>query len=450
MPGASKIALLCVVAYICLATSSGVAQDLLITNARIVVGNGEIIAEGSISVAEGIIVSVSDDTDATPDAEVSDAAEPGAAVTDSAVPGDEAVDQVINARGMTVLPGFIDTHVHTMAVAEGLTDEAALAAYIEDALPHLLGQMLATGVTTVLDTGAHFPAVLDVREALATGRLAGPRLLAAGPAFSAPAGHPAASICRDNPFCRERLTIVVDDPDFARTSVAALAEAGVDVIKAVHQAGAHLPVIRDEVIRAMAEEAEARDVPFYVHGTFFSGMVRAAELGVDGFVHVPWRDQADAATSEAVFASAGIPITTTVSLHDSFVDAEGIKRTVMGGTFPPAQDSDRAQAVANAGVLSDAGVSLAFGTDQQRLRPYPQAVLGEARALAEVMTPKQVIAVLTLNAAEFLNLGEELGTLEAGKHADMVILDGDPLADISQLANVAVVVQAGRIVVDAR
>ncbi|MDD9997672.1 MAG: amidohydrolase family protein [Rhodospirillaceae bacterium] len=435
MQGASRIALLCVAANLCLATNPGAAQDLLITNARIVVGNGETIAEGSISVADGTIVSVWDSTDATP----------GAAVS-----GDGATDGVIDARGMTVLPGFIDTHVHTMAVAEGLTDEAALAAYIEDELPHMLGQMLAAGVTTVLDTGAHFPDVLEVREALSAGRLAGPRLLAAGPAFSAPAGHPAASICRDNPFCLEHLTVVVDDPDFARTSVAALAEAGVDVIKAVHQAGAHLPVIRDEVIRAMAEEAEARNVPFYVHGTFFSGMVRAAGLGADGFVHVPWRDQADAATSEAVFASAGIPIATTVSLHDSFVDARGIRRTVMGGTFPPAQDGDRAQAVANAGVLSDAGVSLAFGTDQQRARPYPQAVLGEARALAEVMTPEQVIAVLTRNAAEFLNLGEELGTLEAGKYADMVILDGDPLADISQLANVAVVVQAGRIVVDAR
>ena len=446
MRRAWKIVLLWVAANLCLATNQGVAQDLLITNARIVIGNGETIADGSISVADGIIVSVSDGTEA----EVSEAAVPGAAGLDAAVPGGEDIDQLIDARGMTVLPGFIDTHVHTMAVAEGLTDEAALAAYIEDELPNLLRQMLSAGVTTVLDTGAHFPVVLDVREAIAAGRLAGPRLLAAGPAFSAPAGHPAASICRDNPFCLEHLAVVVDDPDFARTSVAALAEAGVDVIKAVHQAGAHLPVIRDEVIRAMAEEAEARGVPFYVHGTFFSGMVRAAGLGVDGFVHVPWRDRADAATSEAVFASAGIPIATTVSLHDSFVDAEGIKRTVMGGTFPPAQDGDRAQAVANAGVLSDAGVSLAFGTDQQRARPYPQAVLGEARALAEVMTPEQVIAVLTRNAAEFLNLGEELGTLEVGKRADMVILDGDPLADISRLANVTVVVQAGRIVVDAR
>ena len=352
---------------------------------------------------------------------------------------------------MTVLPGFIDTHVHTMAVAEGLTDEAALAAYIEDELPNLLRQMLSAGVTTVLDTGAHFPVVLDVREAIAAGRLAGPRLLAAGPAFSAPAGHPAASICRDNPFCLEHLAVVVDDPDFARTSVAALAEAGVDVIKAVHQAGAHLPVIRDEVIRAMAEEAEARGVPFYVHGTFFSGMVRAAGLGVDGFVHVPWRDRADAATAEEAFASAGIPVATTVSLHDSFVDdrghqADGDGRHVSAGSGrrPCAGCGQRG------GIFRRRRLHSHSGRTSSGLRPYPQAVLGEALALAEVMTPEQVIAVLTRNAAEFLNLGEELGTLEVGKRADMVILDGDPLADISRLANVAVVVQAGRIVVDAR
>ena len=79
-----------------------------------------------------------------------------------------------------------------------------------------------------------------------------------------------------------------------------------------------------------------------------------------------------------------------------------------------------------------------------------QAVLGEARALAEVLSAEQVITVLTRNAAEFLNLSDEIGTLEAGKLADMVIVEGDPLADISDIANVAVVIQRGRIVVDAR
>ena len=349
---------------------------------------------------------------------------------------------------MTVMPGLIDTHVHTLAYAERATDDDALAAYLDGQLPEQLREMLDAGVTTALDTGAYFPAVLDVREQLAAGHLAGPRLLVSGPVFSAPQGHPAVTICRNNPYCLERMVVPVDAPALARARVAELAEAGVDFIKAVHQAGAHLPSMEEGVIAAIAAEADARNVPFLVHGTYFSGMVRAVELGVDGFVHVPWRDQVDPAVSRAVFANAGILVTTTVSLHDSFVDGQGVRRTVMGGTFPPAQDGDRAQAVANARLFSESGVTLAFGTDQQRLRPYAEAVLGEARALAEVLPTEQVISVLTRNAAGFLGLGDETGTLEAGKRADILIVDGDPLDEISAIAEVAMVIQAGQVAFD--
>ena len=406
-------------------TGMGYAQDLAITNARVVVGSGETFDQGTVVVRGGLIASVS-----------------GSAEEEAGAP-------VIDARGMTVMPGLIDTHVHTLAYAEGATDDDALAAYLDEQLPELLREMLAAGVTTALDAGAYFPAVLDVREQLASGQLIGPRLLVSGPAFSAPEGHPAVTICRNNPYCLEHLAVPVDDPASARVRVAELAEAGVDFIKAVHQAGAHLPLMSEEVIVAIADEADARNVPFLVHGTFFSGMVRAVELGVDGFVHVPWRDSVDPAVSRAEFAGAGIPVATTVSLHDSFVDAQGVRRTVMGGTFPPAQDGDRTQAVANARVFADAGVTLAFGTDQQRLRPYAEAVLGEARALAEVLSTAEVIAILTQNAAEFLGLGDETGTIDAGKRADLLIVDGDPLADISAIAEVAMVIQAGQVAFDA-
>ena len=73
-------------------------------------------------------------------------------------------------------------------------------------------------------------------------------------------------------------------------------------------------------------------------------------------------------------------------------------------------------------------------------------MLGEARALSERLTTAQVIAAMTRNAAEFLNLGDELGTLEAGKRADLVVVNGDPFADISHLGNVVAVIQAGRVV----
>lgn len=408
------------------ASNPGVTQDIRLTNARIVDGNGGIVDRGAILVQGGRIVSVS---------------------ADSREDGDTAV---IDIRGMTVVPGLIDTHVHTMAFGEGMTSDAAVAAYIEDHLPGLLQGMIEAGVTTVLDTGAYFPAILGVREQLAEGRLPGPRLLVAGPVFSAPAGHPAVSVCRDNPFCREHMVRIVEDPETARAHVAELAKAGVDIIKAVHQAGSHLPIMDETIVAAIAAESEAQGVPFYVHGTYFSGMLRAARLGVDGFVHIPWRDQADRSLAKDVFADAGIPIATTVSLHDTVFDAEGVRRTANGGRFPPAQDDDRARAVANAGVFREAGVTLAFGTDMQPMRPYSEAIIGEAQALAEVMTPAQVISVLTRNSAIFLDLGDEIGTLEPGKLADMVIVDGDPLADISDLGNVVLVIQSGRIVIDHR
>ena len=211
------------------------------------------------------------------------------------------------------MPGFFDTHVHTLAYAEGANDIAGLAAYIEGELPSLLQLMIEAGVTTVLDTGGHFPAILDVRDRLSNGQLIGPRLLVSGSVFSHPEGHPALTICRDRPFCQETMVNMEVEPELVRARVAELAEAGVDVIKAVHRAGAHLPIMDDAVVTALAVEAEAQGLPFYVHGTYFEGMVRAVELGADGFVHTPWRDELDVAVAREVFADAGHP-----RCHDGF------------------------------------------------------------------------------------------------------------------------------------
>ena len=256
------------------ATNFCSAQNLLITNARIVDGNGGIIDRGAIVVRDGRIVSVSTDAPVSPDS------------------------TSLDVPGMTVMPGFIDSHVHVTAYEQGATSDEALAEYIEDELPALLREMLEAGVTTALDTGSHFPAIVGVSEQLEDGRLVGPRLLTSGSVFSHPQGHPATTICQGNPFCREFLVNMADDPAVARARVAELAEGGVDIIKAVHQAGAHLPSMDESVVAALAAEAEVQGIPFYVHGTYFSGMVQAVGLGVDGFVHIPWRDQVDREVGE--------------------------------------------------------------------------------------------------------------------------------------------------------
>jgi imidazolonepropionase-like amidohydrolase len=94
-------------------------------------------------------------------------------------------------------------------------------------------------------------------------------------------------------------------------------------------------------------------------------------------------------------------------------------------------------------------VIVAFGTDTASLRPAA-AIAHEIRTLSEVLSEEEIITALTRNAAQFLDLGDDISTLVPGKFADILIVDGDPLTDISALANVVVVIKDGRIVVDNR
>ncbi|MEE8238091.1 MAG: amidohydrolase family protein, partial [Gammaproteobacteria bacterium] len=134
------------------------------------------------------------------------------------------------------------------------------------------------------------------------------------------------------------------------------------------------------------------------------------------------------------------------------IDAAGaIGNTPGAGRVPftPIRQAYLSQTLANVRQLWDAGVIVAFGTDTASLRPAA-AIAHEIRTVSEVLSEEEIIAALTRNAAQFLGLSDDIGTLAPGKFADILIIDGDPLTDISALANVVVVIKEGRIVVDNR
>ena len=110
------------------------------------------------------------------------------------------------------------------------------------------------------------------------------------------------------------------------------------------------------------------------------------------------------------------------------------------------QAAQHAQILENIRHLWDEGVTVAFGTDSPPGLDY----MTEVRALSTVLSPEEIISALTSNAAAFLELSDDIGTLEAGKIADLLIVDGDPLSDISDLANVEIVIKGGDVVVDNR
>jgi imidazolonepropionase-like amidohydrolase len=377
-------------------------EDLLITNARIIDGARTTIEQGSLLARDGRIASVS--------------------------PGPTSARDVteLDADGMTVLPGLIDTHTHLLIYSFARSQDQ-LDAWMETMPAQYLEEILAAGVTTVSNNGDFFPAILDVRTRLERGELTGPRMLIAGPVFTAPDGHPAVTVCQGNAFCREAAAVETVDGAAARARVRELVDAGVDAIKVVfHQP--RMPSFDESVLAAIADEAQALGVPLTVHDQSFSGMITAARLGADRFAHTPYVDAVDPADAERLLAAAGLPVATT-----------------LGGVDRPLKPS-------NLKALHDAGVTLAFGTDAPPFAfgGYDGVLAKEWLALTELLTPEEVLATLTRNAAIYLGLDDDIGTLEPGKAADIVIVDGDPLDDISSLANVVAVIQRGELVVDKR
>jgi imidazolonepropionase-like amidohydrolase len=134
------------------------------------------------------------------------------------------------------MPGLIDCHIHLLNMWTA-KDEATMAADIETELPERLKDFLTAGVTTVKSVGDSEDDILRVRARLASGELAGPRLLATGAAFCAPGSHPATTICGQNPWLRYRMIVETDSPEQAREAVRRLAGKKVDAVKIVHQGG---------------------------------------------------------------------------------------------------------------------------------------------------------------------------------------------------------------------
>ena len=389
--------------------------DLVITNAQIFSGDGSMIDRGSIVIRDGRLEAVGSN-------------EP----TPSAL-------EIIDADGRTVLPGLIDVHRHLTAYANP-TSEAELRDYIENDLTEILESLLAAGLTTVMSPGDALPEILEIKQRLESGDLLGPRILAAGPVFTAPGGHPAEGpVCNGDPFCRSRIAVEVDDPQIARARVREVVEQGVDFIKVVIDRELVLDaIIDDAVFEAIASEAEALGVPLIVHAETHDDVMRAVSMGADKLVHGPPATTAEELEAYKILVQAGVPMATTVSW--------GSKEVVLFfGGDPEAAASYQRRVLDNIRYLLDNGVVIAFGTDS----PPPLGLtefMVEVRDLATVMTPREIIDAMTIDAARYLEIDDRLGSLEPGKIADLVIVDGSPLDDPSALKNVVVVVKDGEVV----
>jgi imidazolonepropionase-like amidohydrolase len=388
------------------------AQNLAITNARIIVGDGRVIEKGAIVVKDGRIASVS----------------AGTAPASAMRKGVKRID----ATGMTVIAGYIDDHRHLI---QGPPDK-----FLKEQAADRMRELLEAGVTTVQSGGDNDAGVRALKAMVETGQIKGPRIITSGRV-------PTASLKNE---------------DEVRAAVRKVAAEGADSIAEVHFPITEPPqknVPTEQESRNLAagiDEARKLGLNFQVHASAPAPMLAALKLGAKKLVHTPhfgWLSDADAkqVRDAGAWVSSctgfGAPVFDVYN-HDNkptFRDGKPWPEQILDGE---GRGREAGYKPVNGRTLFDNGVNYGFCTDTNYYAPA--AVAHEIRVLSLVFSPADLIKVLGQNSADFLDKGKDLGTLEPGKLGDLLVLTGNPLEGPWNFTTAVVVAKGGVVVVDKR
>jgi imidazolonepropionase-like amidohydrolase len=374
------------------------AQDLTITNARIIVANGTVIDRGSIVVRAGTIVSAA-------------AGEPPV----TAVPAGRTID----ARGMTAMPGLIDAHKH---INTGPDEKAQMQALLE------------AGYTTILSGGGPPDGNLTLKDRIDKGLINGPRII------------PSA-----------RIALANNTPEMARAQIRAMAAMGIRFTGEISLTPVPGPTAREiEVLRAIVDEGEKAGVKIQVHAVSSPAMMAAIDAGARLLVHLPNKDWVSREDAKKLAASGARILTTSgfgAPVFGVFAD-DNTPRFRDGKPWPDAiidgvrLGEEAGYMLVNARTVWDQGAILGYCTDTSY---DPRAGLDhELRGLNVMFSMQDLVKLMGPNTADYIQMGDQLGTLEPGKLADIILLDGDPLEGYWNWLKTTVVVKGGVIVVDKR
>ncbi len=359
--------------------------------------------------------------------------------------------RIIDWSGKTVLPGLIDMHTHLVGDIQGagLADPLTYTE-AEDALlgARNAGATLRAGFTSVRDVGV-WRAFTDValRDAIEAGHVEGPRMAVAGGYFTIPEGGGTLTGLAPDINLPEAFTRgVVNGPDDARAKAREFLQNRVDFIKTI-ATGAVLTVgtepgrqeLSEAEMRAIVEEAKAygRKVTAHAHGA--EGAKAAIRAGVHSIEHGSILDD----EALAMMKKRGVYLVADIYNGD-YIDEVGTRDGWPEETLRKNRETtDTQREVFRKAVRM--GVKIAYGTDSG---VYPHG--DNAKQLPYMvkygMTPMQAIRSATIDAADLLGWRADVGSIAAGKYADMIAVDGDPLADISALTGAKVVMKGGALV----
>jgi imidazolonepropionase-like amidohydrolase len=369
--------------------------------------------------------------------------------------------QVVDTSGRTMMPGMIEQHAHLILLGHGnygvwfpwiaKQGPGTLTTVMETAAK----QLLNAGVTSAVDLGAPLKESLSVRDRINKGEIPGPRMSMSGPWITRSGGG----------MTDQFGGIAVTSTDQAAQEVEKLAAAGVDVIKA------HSGLTRDDY-KAIADTAHKHNIRVHAHVYAEADVRNALEMGIDVLSHAGSAGTAPPYSPQLItdIVNAGRPVVITAAHRawvypDTAAFPERLQDPQLKRDLPPAiyaevQNSlknwralgyfgrtDREMIFRDRGVkqFTESGTVLGMGTDSGTpMNFHTEALWREAKVHVDMGMPAiKVISALTRVGANILGKQRDLGTVEPGKLADIIVVNGNPLYDITALAHVETVVKGG-------
>ena len=357
--------------------------------------------------------------------------------------------KVVDLRDQFVMPGFIDSHVHlTFESSPTSRLDAVTKSTVDQAFDGVVfaKRTVRAGFTTVVDLGADPQAINALRDATATGKVVGPRIVAAG-GVAAHGGHGDVHGYRQEIIDLFRSPTLCSGADDCARAVRLAVQQGADVIKTASTGGVMSNTaaglgqqMSDAELIAIVDTAHrlGRKVAAHAHGT--DGVNAALRAGVDSVEHGTYLD----AESIRLFKAKGSYLVPTLLAGDT------VARQAEEAEWMPAAVRAKARTVGP--LMVDAlrrahqgGVRIAFGTDSA-VSKHGENAREFALMVKAGLTPLETIKFATVWAATHAGLEAEIGTLAAGKSADIVAVKGDPLTDVRSLETMGFVMARGAVV----